>query len=64
MLSASKITFSHYNLNILRHKVTKNLKNFRKKFFESPPCSLRDRNEQNFCSTVKLLLKRRSIISF
>ncbi len=37
MISASKTNFSHYNLKILRPKVTKNLKNFRKKFCESPP---------------------------
>jgi len=36
-LSASKTTFSHFNLKILRPKVTKNLKNLRKKFCESPP---------------------------
>jgi hypothetical protein len=31
MISASKTTFSHYNLKILRPKVTKNLTNLRKK---------------------------------
>ncbi len=35
MISASKNTFRHYNLKILRPKVTKNLKNFRKNFCES-----------------------------
>jgi len=30
MISASKTTFSHYNLKILRPKVTKNIKNLRK----------------------------------
>jgi hypothetical protein len=38
MISASKTTFSHYNLKILRPKVTKNIKNLRKKFREFPPC--------------------------
>jgi len=28
MTSASKTTYSHYNLKILRPKVTKNIKNF------------------------------------
>jgi hypothetical protein len=32
MISASKTTFSHYNLKILRPKVTKNIKNLLKKF--------------------------------
>ncbi len=34
MISASKTTFSHYNLKILRPEVTKKIKNFRKKFCE------------------------------
>jgi len=37
LISASKTTFSHYNLKNLRPKVTKNLKNLRKKFCESVP---------------------------
>jgi len=37
MISASKTTYSHYNFKILRLKVTKNIKNLRKKFCESPP---------------------------
>jgi len=36
MISASKITLSLNNLNILRPKGTKNLMNLRKKFRESP----------------------------
>jgi len=40
MISASKTTFSHYNLKILRPKVTKNVKNFRKKLFEFRPWEL------------------------
>ncbi len=38
MISASKTTFSHYNLKILRPKVMKNIKNLRKKFCEFRPC--------------------------
>jgi hypothetical protein len=34
MISASKTTFSHYNLNILGPEVTKNIKNLHKKFSE------------------------------
>jgi len=41
MISASKTTFSHYNLNILRPEVTKNIKNLRKKFCEFRPWSFR-----------------------
>ncbi len=37
MISASKTTFSHYNLKILRSKVKKNVTNFCKNFCESPP---------------------------
>jgi len=37
MISASKATFSHYNLKILRPQVTKNIKNLHKKFCEFPP---------------------------
>ncbi len=37
MISASKTIFSHFNLNILRSKVTKNIKNLNKKFCESAP---------------------------
>ncbi len=37
MISASKPT---YNLKILRPKVTKNIKNLRKKFCEFPPRTL------------------------
>jgi hypothetical protein len=37
MISGSKTTFSHCNLKILRPKVTKNIKNLRKKFCEFPP---------------------------
>jgi len=37
MISASKTTFSHCNIKILRLKVTKNLTNLLKKFCEFPP---------------------------
>jgi len=37
LISASKTTLSHYNLKILRPKVTKNIKNLYKKFCECPP---------------------------
>jgi hypothetical protein len=37
MIYASKTTFSHFNLKILRPQVTKNIKNFRKKFCEFRP---------------------------
>ncbi len=37
MISASKTTFSHFNLKILRPKVTKNIKNLLKKSCEFPP---------------------------
>jgi len=37
MTSASKTTFSHYNLKILRPKVTKIIKNLHKKFCEFRP---------------------------
>jgi len=43
MISASKTTFSDFNLKILRPKVTKNLTNFRKKFCEFPPRDLKKR---------------------
>jgi hypothetical protein len=41
MISASKTTYSHYNLKILRQKVKKNIKNFRKKFCEFLPWYLK-----------------------
>jgi len=44
MISASITTYSHYNLKILRPKVTKNIKNLSKKFCEFPPRSLRTIN--------------------
>jgi len=37
LISASKTTFNHYNLTILRPKVTNNLTNLPKKFCESRP---------------------------
>jgi len=37
MISTSKTTSSHYNLKILRPKVTKNIKNLHKKFCEFRP---------------------------
>ncbi len=37
MIFASKTTFSHYNIKILRPEVTKNIKNVRKKFCEFRP---------------------------
>jgi len=37
LISASKTTFSHYNLKILRPEVTKNVKNLLKKFCEFRP---------------------------
>ncbi len=40
MISASRITFSHYSLKILRPKVRKNLTNLHKKFCEFPPRSI------------------------
>ena len=39
-LSASKTTFSHYDLKILRPKVTKSIKNLHKKFCEFRPSCL------------------------
>ncbi len=39
MISASKTTYSHYNLKILRPEVKKNINNFRNKFCEFPPSS-------------------------
>ncbi len=41
MISASKTTFSHFNLKILRPKVTKNIKNLHKKFCEFSPINLK-----------------------
>ncbi len=41
MISASKTTLSHYNLKILRPKVTKNLTNLPKKFCDFPPSCIR-----------------------
>ncbi len=35
-----KTAYCQYNLMILRHKVTKNIKNLRKKFCEFRPCNL------------------------
>ncbi len=46
----SETTFSHYNLKILRPKVTKNLKNLRNKFCESAPIDL---NKPNFAMVVR-----------
>jgi len=40
MKSASKTTFSQYNLNILRPEVTKNIKNLYKKFCEFRPIAI------------------------
>jgi len=40
MISASKTTFRHYNLKILRPKDAKNITNLRKKFCEFPPRGL------------------------
>jgi len=37
MIFASKTTFNHYNLKILRPKVTNTFTNFCKKFCKSPP---------------------------
>jgi len=37
LISASKTNYRHYNLKILRPKVTKNIKNLHKKFCEFPP---------------------------
>ncbi len=37
MISASKTTFSHYNLKIFRPKVTKNLTNLPQKFVTFDP---------------------------
>jgi len=37
MISASKTTYNHYYLKILRPKVTKNIKNLRRKFCECRP---------------------------
>jgi len=57
MISASKTTFSHYNLKILRPKVTKNITILRKKFYESTPCNVQlrghGRNSQNFLSQTR-----------
>ena len=39
MISASKTTFSHCNLKILRPKVTKNIKNLCKKVCEFRSCN-------------------------
>jgi len=41
MISASKTTYSHYNIKILRPKNTKNIKNLPKNFCEFPPRSLK-----------------------
>jgi len=40
MISASKTFFNHFNLKILRPKVTKNIKVLHKKFCEFRPCTL------------------------
>jgi len=40
MISASKTTPSQLNLKILRPKVTKNIKNLRKKFCEFRPSEI------------------------
>jgi len=42
MISASKTTFSHFNLKILRPEVTKNIENFCKTFCEFRPRSVAD----------------------
>ena len=49
MICASKSTLSLNNLKILKPKVTKNLKNLRKKFCESPPRSLIELNLGKRC---------------
>jgi len=50
LIAASKTTFSHYNLKILRPRVTKNLTNFCKKFCEFPPRLVNegDRSREEF----------------
>ncbi len=53
MISASKITLSLNNLKILRPKVTKNLTNLGKKFYESSP-SLVSNFERKLQNRLKL----------
>jgi len=52
MISASKTTFSHYSLTILRPKVTQNLTNLPKKFCEFPPKPLERGCKSGFQSTA------------
>jgi len=56
MISASKSSLSLKNPNILRPKVTINLTNLRKKFFESQPWGLTMLNRnlcERFCDTIE-----------
>ncbi len=53
MISASKTTFSHYNIKILRPKVTKYLTNLLKKFCEFRP--------KNFLKRETFFLKQNKI---
>jgi len=48
MISASQTTYSHYNLKILRPKVTKNIKNLPEKFCECRPSRYLNKKELNF----------------
>ncbi len=50
MISASKTTFSHYNLKILRPEVTKNIKNLHKKF-----CEFRPRLQHNLLLRIQFM---------
>jgi len=54
MIAASKITLSHYNLKILRPKVTKNLTNLPKKFCEFRPLFLTTLCNHGLIETVFL----------
>ncbi len=49
MISASKTTFIHYNLNILMPKVTKNIKNLSKKFCEFRPRAKQGQGQAGRC---------------
>ncbi len=62
MISASKTTFSHFNLKILRPKVMKNIKNLRKKFCEFRPRTFVCLSQQNFylllCHCLQFVIRK------
>jgi len=57
LISASKITLSHYKLKILRLKVTKKITNLLKKF-----CEFRPRETHNYENRIFTKILKHSIV--